>query len=197
MRAGRALLAGLGAFERLACVLGFVVMAGALTLDVGARVFSHAVTFAERQGWVGAALADQVSFGGGVLGATQIGVIGMIVVAMFGMGVAAQKGGSLRARFLDGVFPKSWSSGVDRIGDTVSALMFLAIGALAVVMVSEAMVMGDVTSVLRWPIWPIQAIIAAAFLLNALRCFVYALDPSLRPREDLEPETSVVEEAPR
>lgn len=193
----RAVLSGLGAFERFACVAGFIVMAGALILDVGARLWSNAVVHADRAGWISDALADQISAGGGVLGAPQVGVIGMIVVAMFGLGVAAQKGAQLRARFLDWVFPKSWGAGVDRIGDLISALAFAVIGGLVVIMVGEAMRLGDVTSVLRWPIWPIQSIIAAAFLLNAVRHLVYFLDPGSRPREDVEPETSAVEEAPR
>lgn len=193
----RALLNSIGAFERIACVFGFLVMAGALVLDVGARIWSNLVVHADRAGWISDTLADQISAGGGVLGAPQVGVIGMIVVAMFGLGVAAQKGAQLRARFMDWVFPKSWSGGVDRIGDLITALAFAAIGALVVVMVGEAMRLGDVTSVLRWPIWPLQSIIALAFLLNALRYLLYFIDPSLRPREDVEPETSAVEEAPR
>jgi TRAP-type C4-dicarboxylate transport system permease small subunit len=135
-----------------------------------------------------------VSAGGGVLGAAQIGVIGMIIVAMFGLGVAVQAGAHLRARFLDWVFAKSWSPAVDRIADLITAIMFVVIGGLAVIMIAEAMRLGDVTSVLRWPVWPIQCVIAAAFLLNAVRYLIFFIDPRLRPREDFEPETSAIEE---
>jgi hypothetical protein len=64
-------------------------------------------------------------------------------------------------------------------------------------MTQESFVMGDVTSVLRWPIWPLQTIIVVAFLLNAVRHLIFCFEPDTRPREDLEPETSAIEEAPR
>ena len=174
MTLARAFLAALSRFEKIACALAFMVMAGALVVDVLKREIT----------------------GSGVLGAAQVGVIGMIAVAMFGFGVAAQSGGQLRPRFLDGAFPKAWSGAIDRLADLVTALGFAVIGALAVVMTRESAAMGDVTSVLRWPIWPMQAIIALAFLTNTLRYLVFFIYPALRPGEDLEPETALKERAP-
>lgn len=174
MSAARAFLAALSRFEKIACVIAFVVMAGALVADVLTREIT----------------------GSGILGAPQVGLIGMIAVAMFGFGIAAQSGGQLRPRFLDGVFPKAWSPALDRIADLVTALGFAVIGVLAVVMTRESAMMGDVTSVLRWPIWPMQAIIAIAFLTNTLRYLVFFAFPALRPGEDLEPETALKESPP-
>jgi TRAP-type C4-dicarboxylate transport system permease small subunit len=174
MSAARAFLAALSRFEKIACALAFVVMAGAPVADVLMREIT----------------------GSGILGAPQVGVIGMIAVAMFGFGIAAQSGGQLRPRFLDGVFPKAWGPSLDRIADLVTALGFAVIGVLAVVMTRESAAMGDVTSVLRWPIWPMQAIIAVAFLTNTLRYLVFFAFPALRPGEDLEPETALKESPP-
>jgi TRAP-type C4-dicarboxylate transport system permease small subunit len=197
MSAGRAVLSVMSAFERAACVFGFVVMGGALIVDVGARLWSRAIADAAARGWLDAVSASELSLGGGVLGAPQIGVIGMIIVAMFGLGVAVQKGAQLRARVLDGLVPKAWSGAIDRIADVLTAVMMGVIAALCLIMTQESAVMGDVTSVLRWPIWPFQAVIVAAFAMNALRYAIFALDPGLRPREDLEPETPGLEEQPR
>lgn len=175
MEAARAFLKGLGLFERIACGAAFVIMAGALIADVGMREIT----------------------GAGILGAPQVGVIGMIAVAMFGFGIAAAQGAQLRPRFLDGVFPKAWWPAIDRLADAITAAGFAGIGVLAVIMTEESARLGDVTSVLRWPIWPMQTIIAIAFGTNALRYAIFAIWPALRPADDIEPETSAVEAAPK
>lgn len=175
MEAARRFLAGLGLFERIACGVAFVVMAGALIVDVGMREIT----------------------GAGVLGAPQVGVIGMIAVAMFGFGIAASQGAQLRPRFMDGVFPKAWGPALDRLADAITAAGFAGIGWLAIIMVAESARLGDVTSVLRWPIWPMQTIIAVAFATNAVRYALFAIWPALRPADDIEPETSAVESPPR
>jgi TRAP-type C4-dicarboxylate transport system permease small subunit len=197
MSIGRIYLSALSGLERTACVFGFLVMAGGLIVDVGARLWSRVLAEAGKARWVSAEFVDQWSYGGGVLGAPQIAVIGMIIVSMFGLGVAIDKGAQLRARFLDGVFPQAWSGGIDRLADLITAIVFMIIGGLAAIMTREAFALGDVTSVLRWPIWPMQTIIAAAFVLNGLRHLVFCVAPELRPHQDIEPETFVVEEAPR
>jgi TRAP-type C4-dicarboxylate transport system permease small subunit len=175
MSMARAYLSALSLFERVACAMAFIVMAGALIADVGSRLFT----------------------GAGILGAPQVGVIGMIAVAMFGFGIAASKGAQLRPRFLDFVFPKSWDGALDRIADFITGVGLSALGVLCAIMAGEAMRLGDVTSVLRWPIWPMQIIIVVGFATNAIRYFIFALAPALRPRDDIEPETSAIEGAPR
>jgi C4-dicarboxylate transporter DctQ subunit len=171
MNAARAFLAGLSRFEKIACALAFVVMAGALAADVLMREFT----------------------GAGVLGAPQVGVIGMIAVAMFGFGVAAQSGGQLRVRFLDGLAPPALVPALTRVADLVTALMLLVLAAFALQMTLESAAMADVTTVLRWPIWPMQSIIVAAFGLNAIRYGLFAAYPELRPDEDPAPETAEIE----
>jgi C4-dicarboxylate transporter, DctQ subunit len=195
MNAARLFLAALGRFERIACVVAFIVMAAALILDVAKREMGFLFSLADALNFAPLRdFAEAIGAGSGVLGAPQIGVIGMIAVAMLGFGVAAQSGAQLRARFLDGIFPRSWWPTVDRIADLITAAMMALLGVLAVLMVQESARMGDVTSVLRWPIWPMQCIIAFAFLSNALRYLLFALFPALRPKEDAAPETPQIEE---
>jgi C4-dicarboxylate transporter DctQ subunit len=171
MTLARAFLAALSRFEKIACALAFMVMAGALVVDVLKREFT----------------------GSGLLGAPQVGVIGMIAVAMFGFGIAAQSGGQLRIRFLDWIVPPHLAPALTRIADLVTALMLLVLAGLALQMTAQSAAMADVTTVLRWPIWPMQSIIVAAFGLNAIRYVLFALYPALRPAEDPAPETAEIE----
>jgi C4-dicarboxylate transporter, DctQ subunit len=175
MEAARRFLAGLGLFERIACGVAFVVMAGALIADVGMREIT----------------------GAGILGAPQVGVIGMIAVAMFGFGLAASTGGQLRAKFFDGLVPRSLEVSVGRIADLITAAMLALLAWLASMMMAESAALRDVTSVLRWPIWPMQAIIVVSFGLNAIRYLLFATYPELRPIEDPSPETAEIEDPVR
>jgi C4-dicarboxylate transporter, DctQ subunit len=174
MKAVKAFLDGLTAVERVVCVAAFALMALALIGDVLKREIT----------------------GAGLLGATQVGLIGLAAVAMLGFGLAAQSGGQLRAKFLDWIFPRSWDRAIFRLADLISAVILAALAALCWMMVLESQRLGDVASVLRTPIWPVQMIIAVAFSINALRYLLFALYPDLRPPEDPAPETAVIESPP-
>lgn len=156
------------------CAAAFMVMAAALIGDVLKREIS----------------------GAGLLGAPQVGLIGLAAVAMFGFGLAAQSGGQLRAKFLDFIFPASWSRAIFRLADAITAAVLALLAALCWLMAAEAFRLGDVSTVLRWPIWPIQAVIAFAFSINAVRYLVFAAFPALRPDEDPAPETAEIEAVP-
>jgi TRAP-type C4-dicarboxylate transport system permease small subunit len=174
LKLARSFLAGLSWLERSLCIGAFALMALALIADVLAREFR----------------------GAGLLGAPQVGLIGLTVVAMFGFGLAAQTGGQLRVRFLDGVFPRRWDRVVFRVADLVSAAMLGLMATLCAAMAWEAVTLKDVSSVLRWPIWPVQSAIALAFALNAARYLLFAAFPDLRPAEDPVPETAELETVP-
>jgi len=156
----KTVLTALDWIDRVFCAAGFIVISAALILDAGSRIF----------------------IGSGVLGAPQVGVIGMIAVAMFGTGLATSAGEHLRPTFLDGIWPAAWSAAMDRVADAVTAGFFFAIGGLAVLVSWESYVLEDVTNVLRWPIWPLQAMIVVAFGMNGLRYVLYAAAPGLHPR---------------
>ncbi len=167
-------LGAIGRTERIACGAAFVVMAGALIADV----FSRQV------------------FATGLVGAPQVGVVGMIAVAMFGMGVATDHGQHLRPRLFDGLFPAPVQPTIERIANVLTAMFFAGFGVLAALVVAESMALGDRMAVLNWPIWPMQLIILAAFATNAVRFAIYAIDPGLTPQQDL-PETGLDHDAPR
>lgn len=174
MKAAKAFLDGLSRVERSVCVAAFALMALALIGDVLKREIT----------------------GAGLLGATQIGLMGLAVVAMLGFGLAAQTGGQLRAKFLDWIFPKSWDRAVFRAADLISAAILAVLAGLCWAMVAQSQRLGDVASVLRTPIWPVQAIIAMAFSINALRYLLFAIFPDVRPPDDPAPETAIIETLP-
>ncbi|MEO1038467.1 MAG: TRAP transporter small permease [Pseudomonadota bacterium] len=154
----------IGRFERFITVAAFALMALALMADVVSRRL----------------------FQTGLIGATEIAVVGMIAVAMFGIGVATDEGAHLRPRVFDALIPKSISGLIDRLASLVTAAFFILIGALAVWVVAQSASLGDRTEVMRIPVWMLQAMIALAFITNALRFLIYAFRPELRPSEDVE-----------
>lgn len=190
-----AYLKALSTLERLVCGIAFMVMAGALALDVGVRLWGRLVGGLAQGGMLPEAIAAGLSAGGGVLGAPQVAVHGMIALASFGAGLAAQQGAELRARFLEGLVPSSLAKAADRLGDAIAALILGLIGGLCAAMAVQSFTLGDVGSVLGWPIWPAQTLIAVAFLMNAGRYAVFALLPALRPALDAVPETTPSERA--
>ena len=159
-----ALLAGIAKFERWASLLAFALMAAALMADViSRRVFMT-----------------------GLIGATEVAVIGMVAVAMFGVGVATDHGAHLRPRLFDSLIPAALEPAMVRLSSFVTALFFAVFAALSGWMVVESVILGDRTEILRLPIWTLQAIIFIAFATNMIRFLIYAARPALRPSEDLE-----------
>jgi TRAP-type C4-dicarboxylate transport system permease small subunit len=164
MKLAKGILGLMGRAERIVCGIAFIVMTGALMADVFKRL----------------------AVGAGVLGASEVGVIGMVAVAMFGIGIATDKGAHLRPRFLDGIFPGKWSVPVNQVADLVTSAFFLGLGVLSFLMVAETRALGDVTSILRMPLWPLQTILLVAFSFNAVRYLIFALYPALRASDDVE-----------
>ncbi|MCR9129433.1 MAG: TRAP transporter small permease [Alphaproteobacteria bacterium] len=159
-----ALLGGIARFERWASLLAFALMALSLMADViSRRIFMT-----------------------GLIGATEVAVIGMVAVAMFGVGVATDHGAHLRPRLFDALIPKALEPAMVRLSSAVTAAFFAVFAGLSGWMVWESVVLGDRTEILRLPIWTLQAMIFIAFATNMIRFAVYAGRPELRPSENLE-----------
>lgn len=159
MQAAEKFLKGLGWLERTVILVSFAVMAGALMADVLSREI----------------------LGRGIFGAPQVGVFAMIVMSFFGIGLASASGGHLRPRFADRLVPRAWDSFMDRLAEFLFALFCAGFGVIAVLVVRESFDLGDVAPVLRWPIGPFQAVIAAAFFIAAIRHALYGFYPALKP----------------
>lgn len=158
------ILAAIGRFERWATILAFALMAVSLLADViSRRIFMT-----------------------GLIGATEVAVIGMVAVAMFGVGVATDAGAHLRPRLFDALIPAAFEPVMVRLSSLVTAAFFAVFAGLSGWMVIETFLLGDRTEILRAPIWMLQAMIFLAFAANMLRFLIYAARPDLRPSEDLE-----------
>jgi TRAP-type C4-dicarboxylate transport system permease small subunit len=159
-----ALLAAIARFERWASLLAFALMALSLLADViSRRIFMT-----------------------GLIGATEVAVIGMVAVAMFGVGVATDHGAHLRPRLFDALIPAPLEPVMVRLSSAITAVFFAVFAALSGWMVWESVILGDRTEILRLPIWTLQAMIFIAFATNTARFAIYAARPELRPSENLE-----------
>ena len=141
--------------EAAFCTLGFFVMAAALIADVGARLI----------------------LGHGLVGAAQLGLVGMLMTALFGVGLAADAGGHFRPRVLDQLRPQRWEPVMLCLGHVLSAAFFMLLAGLSAAVAAESRTLADVTSLLRWPVWLLQAIFVVAFAGNALRYLIFAWRP--------------------
>lgn len=153
------LLRSLDRFERSACSAAFFVLACLLIADVALREM----------------------LGQGLAWSRQAGLYANLVVSLFGMGLAASAGSHLRPRFADHWLPERWQPAMVRIGWLVTALAFLGFAALATQFVLETAAMEEQATVLRIPLWPVQALIPLAFAYCALRYLCYACSPQLAP----------------
>jgi TRAP-type C4-dicarboxylate transport system permease small subunit len=155
----KTVLAMISAVERWLCMLGFAVMAIALVSDVGARLF----------------------LGHGIVGAPQFGLVGMLVTALFGVGMAADTGEHFRPQVLDRFVPQRLEGTLVTVGHLVTALFFSLLVGLSVWVAAESARLEDLTALLRWPVWMLQLVFVFAFGFNAIRYFAFAVIPALRP----------------
>lgn len=160
------LLAVIGRCERWLCVAGFVVMASALVLDVAFRLF----------------------VGRGVVGAPQVGLVGMIVTALFGLGLAADSGEHFRPRVMDNLVPAGFGNAIVTLGHLLTAAFFAVLTVLSVWVAAESMALDDVTPLLRWPVGLLQCVLVVAFGVNVLRYLIYAFVADARPSEHVDEE---------
>lgn len=158
MRLARTFLHYLRIFEQTLCFIAFLVMAGALMGDVLKREIT----------------------GSGWFGAPQVGVVGMIIVAYMGIALASANGSHFRPKFADVVL-RRWDNLANRIGDFGFAIFCGFMAWVAFDVAAESYDLQDVTSVLRWPIWPLQGVIVLGFGLVAIRHILYGVFSELRP----------------
>jgi TRAP-type C4-dicarboxylate transport system permease small subunit len=121
--------------------------------------------------------------GNGIPWSHQAGLYANLIVAVFGMGLAAAAGTHLRPRFADGWLPDAWQASLQRLSYLVTALFLLGFAVLGVQLVAETLRLGEIASVLRIPLWPMQALIPLGFTATALRYGCYALHPQLAPEQ--------------
>ena len=153
------LLAAIGKLERFICLAAFAVMTIALLADVISRKLLQT----------------------GLVGATEVAVMAMVALSMAGIGIATDAAAHFRLNALDRLLPRAFEGFVDRLAALLTAAFFGTLLVLTILMISQALALGDRTEILRVPIWILQCFLALGFLTNMLRFAVYALKPELRP----------------
>ena len=151
------LLERIGRLERLLCAAAFVLMSTALFADFILREIR----------------------GEGLFWARQVAVYAGIALAMLGIGLASSSGAHLRPRFADQLLPASWDAAISRLGELTTAALCLLFAGLALQLSIESQRLGEMATVIRIPIWPVQLLIPLAFLLAAIRHGLYGWMPSL------------------
>jgi TRAP-type C4-dicarboxylate transport system permease small subunit len=117
----------------------------------------------------------------GIFAAGRLAMIALIIGSFMGVGIATATGSHLVPRVAYGWVPAEWSAALDRIADVVTGLFLLGFVWFGVVFVMSTAATGLRMPVLDWAVWPLQAAIPLGFLSAALRYFVYAAWPELRP----------------
>lgn len=150
--------------ESAVAVIAYLVVAGLLLGEIAAReVFSTTI-------W----------------GSQKMAVFAAIVAAFLGLSLATASNSHLRPQFADAWWPSAWYAAMGRIGDALSCLIYLGLGAVAVLYVSATYEYGDRAAVLYWPLWPIQLIIPYALFSSSLRHLAFAIWPEMKPHAAIE-----------
>ena len=114
------------------------------------------------------------------LGIKAVSVYIAIVAGFLGLVLATHASTHLRPEVLDRLVVGKAAIVVTRIGDFLSAGLYLVLAWYAYEFVSLSMEVGDKAAVLYFVLWPIQLIMPYAFISCAFRHLVFAWDAELK-----------------
>ncbi len=117
----------------------------------------------------------------GVPAAQRLSVYALVIGSFCGIGIAAATGSHLVPRVAFGWLPRRWSPVVDRVADVTTGAFLVAVAAYGWVYVQSSIATDLRAPILNWPVWPFQLAIPLGFVSAALRYFVWAAWPALRP----------------
>lgn len=118
----------------------------------------------------------------GIFAAQRFAMIALIIGSFLGVGIATATGSHLVPRVAFGWVPKEWGPTMDRIADVITGIFLLGFVWFGVEFVRSTAATQLRMPVLDWLVWPIQTAIPLGFLSAALRYFVFAIWPSVRPK---------------
>jgi TRAP-type C4-dicarboxylate transport system permease small subunit len=166
----RLLVDGWHRVECLIAVAAFGFIAVVLILDVAGRELLTPLY--KLFGIKGAA---------GVFAAQKMCVYALVIGSFCGVGVATATGSHLLPRLGFGWVSKDFAPTMDRLADLISGLFFVGVAYFGWVYVASSMQAGLRMQAFDMPIWPIQLAIPLGFLSAAVRYFLFAAWPALRP----------------
>ncbi len=115
---------------------------------------------------------------------SKIALFSAIIAGMLGLGLATSSGTHIRPRVTDHLLPQVLQIPLQRLGDVLSAGLFLYAGYISFGLVRSSYEIGFLVPVVDWPLWWFQSIMPYAFCSNALRHASFALSPALKPVEE-------------
>jgi TRAP-type C4-dicarboxylate transport system permease small subunit len=122
-----------------------------------------------------------VSAATGIFASQKMSVYALVIGAFAGIGIATATGSHLVPRVLFGVVPPRWSPALNRLADLLTGLFLVGVSYFGLVFVESSFATDLRAPVLNWAVWPFQLAIPLGFISAALRYFLYALWPDLRP----------------
>jgi TRAP-type C4-dicarboxylate transport system permease small subunit len=118
----------------------------------------------------------------GIFAAQRFAMIALIVGSFMGVGIATATASHLVPRVGFSWVPKAWGPRMDRLADVLTGIFLLGFVWYGIEFVRSTAATELRMPVLDWLIWPIQTAIPLGFLSAALRYFVFAIWPGVRPR---------------
>lgn len=117
----------------------------------------------------------------GVYGAQKMSVYMLVLASFCGMGIATATGSHLLPRVGFGWIPEDWGPTMDRVADLLSGLFMVGVAYYGYVFISSTIASGLRAQAFNLPVWPFQLAIPLGFLSAAVRYFLYAGWPAIRP----------------
>lgn len=117
----------------------------------------------------------------GIPGAQQIAVFALVVGAFCGIGIVTATNSQLVPRVAFAWVPKAWSPALNRVADAVTGALMLVVAWYGVQFVMASQATSMRAPVLAWEVWPFQLAIPVGFVSAALRCWLFAAWPGLKP----------------
>jgi len=117
----------------------------------------------------------------GLFGSQKLAVFALVIGSFAGIGIATATGVHLVPRVAFKWVPQSWSPHMDRIADVFTGLFLLGVTWYGVLFVIASKESGVLAAVINVSAWPIQMAIPLGFASAALRYFIFAIWPAVRP----------------
>lgn len=117
----------------------------------------------------------------GLFGSQKLAIFALVIGSFAGIGIATATGVHLLPRLGFRWVPASWGPAMNRIADVFTGCFLLGVAWYGVVFVVASKNSGVLAAVINVSAWPVQAFIPLGFVSAALRYFIFAAWPALRP----------------
>lgn len=118
----------------------------------------------------------------GLYGAQKASVYALVLASFCGIGIATATGSHLIPRVGFGWVPAAWGPAMDRLADVLTGFFMVGVAYYGYVFVASSMHTGLRAQAFNLPVWPFQIAIPLGFLSAAVRYFLFAIYPALRPQ---------------